>query len=99
MEEILNNLEKALNDEDGLFLRMRLGKNIDEEKVESALKIIKQIGLSIKNEKLINKRIPYLLIDIVPSMLGCVELYNSEDQKKLTYFISLINDEIVECFN
>lgn len=97
-EKEINILENLIDGESSIFISARFGEGIKSSDLDYFITIINTIRDRNRNQKMIERKLVYLLIDLVPSLLGCIDLYKDSTQEKFINQVSLINESIIDCF-
>lgn len=90
-------LENKLFDDNGLLIKLRLGKGLDESKVKEICDSLSELIDELKNVDYIPKRLALIFVDLYSAVESTCSLYNEEEINKIMDFADIIMNLVREC--
>jgi hypothetical protein len=96
MNKKIETLESFLADESNFIMKLRFLDGLDKNNVQIFMKILDDIGAEIKEKDVIEKKLAFLLIEIVPILINISASYSEEEQKDILATIDQISMKLSE---
>jgi hypothetical protein len=98
MDSVLIELEKILDDENNLFVKVRNLEGVDDEKLRDLLYVLKDVERFYANTDLVPKYLVHLILELEPSLLIMIDSYSEPERGKIFMAIDEINTALSRCF-
>lgn len=96
MSKQTEKLESFLTDESNFISKLRFLDGLDKNSVQTFLTLLDDIGNEIKDKEVIEKKLVFLLIEVVPTLMSIETTYSGKEHEEIVNVIAQISMKIGE---